>query len=67
MQFRSSLYQFEKCHFAWSNSSFTRIGTASSPFCSFFVSRLQLRAPYTTISALVDQINFVRNLNESEQ
>lgn len=44
------------------NSSLGWIGTSASPFCSFYASYLQHKAPNTKISNLVDQQNIVRKL-----
>lgn len=53
-EFRSPLRALEKSHLAWTNSPLSCIGTASSPFCSFYASHVQQRASDTKISGLVD-------------
>lgn len=63
-QFGSSLNQIEKNHFASINSSLGWIGTAASPFCSFYASFLQQKTPDTNVSHLVDQINIVKKLQK---
>lgn len=57
-----TLNAIEKKHFAPINSFLRWIGTAASPFCSFYASYLQYKAPETTFSHLVEQINVVNKL-----
>ena len=59
---KSYLNDIERSFFASTNSSLGWIGTAASPLCSFYASYLQQKAPDTTISDLVEQLNIVRKL-----
>ena len=63
-QFEQPLNQIEKFVFASTKSSFGRIVTAASPFCSFYASYLQQKAPDLKVSHLVEQINIVWKLKK---
>ena len=63
-QFEQPLNQMEKSVFASTNSSLGWIGTAAPPFCSFYASYLQQKAPDLKVCHLVEQINIVRKLKK---
>lgn len=63
-QFKDALNPIERNHFASINSSLGWIGTAASPFCSFYALFLQQKNPETNVSHLVDQINIVKKLQK---
>ena len=56
--------KIEKSVFASVNNSIGWLGTAASPFCSFYSSYLQQKAPDLKVSHLVEQINNVRKLKK---
>ena len=64
-QFGSGLTKIEMDHFASINSSLGWIGTAASPFASFYASFLQQKTPDTNISHLIEQINTVKKLQRT--
>ena len=63
-QFEQPLNQIEKSVFASTNSSLGWIGTAASPFCSFYASYMQQKAPELKVSHLIEQVNIVRQLKK---
>lgn len=63
-QFNQSLNQIERSEFSSANSTLGWIGTAASPFCSFYSSYLQLKAADQRVSHLVEQSNIVRKVKQ---
>ena len=63
-QFDQPINELERSLFASTNSSLGWIGTAASPFCSFYASYLQQKTPETKICHLVEQQNAVRKLKK---
>lgn len=63
-QSEEELNTIEKSVFASVNSSLGWIGTAASPFCSFYSSYLQQKEPAIKVSPLIEQVNIVRKLKK---
>ena len=63
-QFDMSINELEKSFYSSTNSSLGWIGTAASPFCAFYVSYLQEKAPETKVSHIIEQQNAVRKLKK---
>ena len=63
-QFEKPLNRIEKSVFGSTNSSLGWIGTAASPFCSFYAIYLQQKAPELKVSHLFEQVNIVKKLKK---
>lgn len=63
-EYKELLNKIEKSAYASINSSLGWIGTAASPFCSFYASYLQQKAPDTKVSDLIEQVHILRKLKK---
>lgn len=63
-EYDAGINEIERAAYASANSSLGWIGTAASPFCSFYSSYLQQKAPNTKVSHLVEQQVIIKKLKK---